>query len=640
MQNLPYNPEKTYALLLGVGKRTDDAEAMAITAQDAQKMAEELEKRCAIPSANIKTLTNEASHKVGFITALDALIETTQTNPADMVWIYFSGHGGIHDNQYYLICHDTNANDIPRTALLGTDFVQKLQAIQSDKMLILLDCCHAGGITTQGIQRVDIPFEAGDFLKSKPNRVVLTASHASQVSYLSKPVSIFTYVLVEGLAGLGLEGEDKAVTIFDLAMYVRERVYPLSELKQQPQLNVLEDSHTTNFTVAYYPNGKPSELPFDKAFRLLGANDKEINTKILPSKDTNYRTKFEWLMNSEAKIEGNKNIVVQNVSDSVITINVNGENIEIKKELFEIKELLKQQNAQTLIKELLKQQNAQTFQIADKIYNIENINEANFKSIIGQSSDYNKGIILHSIREYFVNKFFSKVSSDYNKGIILHCIPRKMQLHNLHRCIIRVAFDKEKILKDLPSFVGDVVIKKDVRVGEKMEVVFVENDYFSINQVNNPIQIIDSYSLTEWNFYVKPLKLGRFPLTFKISVILSNGSKEVVLTESIEVITETVPESMVFEVSNLESKEDKSQNASNFEIDFNAIDDAYNNSDFATILDILGEYFKKKPNPQYGILRDTIENYLNQGLMPPIANRQGLKVLINKLKKELGVSNL
>jgi uncharacterized caspase-like protein len=403
MQNLPYNPEKTYALLLGVGKRADDAEAMTITAQDAQKMAEELEKRCAIPSANIKVLTNEATHKDSFINALDALIETTQTNPSDMVWIYFSGHGGIHDNQYYLICHDTNSTDIPNTALLGTDFVQKLQAIQCDKMLILLDCCHAGGITTQGIQRVDIPFEKDDFLKSKPNRVVLTASHASQVSYLSKPVSIFTYVLVEGLAGLGLEGEDKAVTIFDLAMYVRERVYPLSELEQQPQLNVLEDSLTTNFAVAYYPNGKPSEPPFDKAFRLLGANDKEINTQVLPQRDKNYRTKFEWLMKSDAKIQGNKNIVVQNVSDSTITINVNGEMKEIQKQFSEFMEFIKKLDI-----------NTRTIQVADKIYNIGYINEANFDSItsqnnITQTTQTNNMIDWQQISDWIDENAYSKV---------------------------------------------------------------------------------------------------------------------------------------------------------------------------------------------------------------------------------------
>jgi hypothetical protein len=448
-----HHPEKTHALLIGVGKRPDDSEAMAITADDAQKMTDELQKRCGLLPANIHLLQNQEANKANFIASLDALIQKTKDSPAAMVWLYFSGHGCVtQDKKYYLICNDTLKEDIANTALLGTDLVQKLQAMQTDKMLILLDCCHAGGITTQGLQMTDVPFEAEDFLKSKPNRVVLTASHAEQVSFVSKPVSLFTYALIEGLAGKYFQSGDKSVTIFDLAMYIRERVFPLSKLKQQPQLNVLEDSHTGNFTLAHYPDGKPTELPFDTAFKLLDSDGKSLDTETPTEKDVEYRQKYQWLMKNEVNIDGDGNIVTT-LNGQNITINNNASD----KDLLEI---LKQQQSQfgDLIQLLKNQQNPVLQQTAERIQQLQQ-NKADANTATSTSSA----------------------------------------------------------------------------------------------------------------------------------------------------------------------------------IDFKAVEEAYNNSDFVTVLDILGEYHKHSPNPQFAQLRNTLEYYLNNGQMPPPASAQGLKVYINNLKRKLGV---
>jgi hypothetical protein len=68
--------------------------------------------------------------------------------------------------------------------------------------------------------------------------------------------------------------------------------------------------------------------------------------------------------------------------------------------------------------------------------------------------------------------------------------------------------------------------------------------------------------------------------------------------------------------------------------DFTAIQNAFNQADYPTVIELLDEYFGDKPTPQYSTLKQTIEHYLNQALMPPPANLQGLKMLINKLKKQ------
>lgn len=67
----------------------------------------------------------------------------------------------------------------------------------------------------------------------------------------------------------------------------------------------------------------------------------------------------------------NPNIKIEKVNDNTITVNVNGQVVELPK------------NLNALI-EFLQKQQSQTFQTADKIYNIESIGEANFNFIIQQ----------------------------------------------------------------------------------------------------------------------------------------------------------------------------------------------------------------------------------------------------------------
>lgn len=138
------------------------------------------------------------------------------------------------------------------------------------------------------------------------------------------------------------------------------------------------------------------------------------------------------------------------------------------------------------------------------------------------------------------------------KGMLLHSLPNKMQLHNLHRCIIRVAFDKETILKDLPNLKDGVIIKEDIRVSNKMEVIFHKSPYFEITELTKPVQIVEPFSMTQWDFDIRPYMLGQFPLSFIVSVILPEGVKELVTTIQVMVVIEPVGAAMEFVVSTLD----------------------------------------------------------------------------------------
>lgn len=70
-------------------------------------------------------------------------------------------------------------------------------------------------------------------------------------------------------------------------------------------------------------------------------------------------------MDHQSNIQGNENVVIQGVTGSTITVNINGEVSEIHNQLTELKELLKKQHVSNITYE-------------NKVYNINHINEANF----------------------------------------------------------------------------------------------------------------------------------------------------------------------------------------------------------------------------------------------------------------------
>lgn len=63
------------------------------------------------------------------------------------------------------------------------------------------------------------------------------------------------------------------------------------------------------------------------------------------------------------------------------------------------------------------------------------------------------------------------------------------------------------------------------------------------------------------------------------------------------------------------------------------VEEALRQSDYAAVLALLDAYFDSQPTPQYSALRQTVLHYLSQGLLPPPATLQGLKMLINECKR-------
>ncbi|MCC7503822.1 MAG: hypothetical protein IT259_00920 [Saprospiraceae bacterium] len=132
------------------------------------------------------------------------------------------------------------------------------------------------------------------------------------------------------------------------------------------------------------------------------------------------------------------------------------------------------------------------------------------------------------------------------RGEIIYRIPDRMQHQHEEKCIVRLAWVLEHLLKDWEKTA--VAVVKNIRMAEIMVVYLLnvdERNPFAIRTVSEPVQFVDKDDYTEWVFYLKPLLIGSFPLVLRVSVIeMINGreiKKDIVLEEQIIVVSEEVP---------------------------------------------------------------------------------------------------
>jgi hypothetical protein len=256
--------EHGHALVIGVGadlpNTVDDAVGLADILTDGG--------RCAYPSSQVQLLTKEGATRDGILAALDKLSQATSDEST--VIVYFSGHGyrvaSSTGEFYYLLPYGYELAQLYQTAISGTDFAGRLRAIPAQKLLLLLDCCHAGGVGEAkapglGLTKSPLPPAAQELLAEGSGRVLVASSQEDELSYAGKPYSAFTLALIEALSGIGASKDDGYVRVADLALHARQVVPGRTRGRQHP---ILHFEQADNFVLAFYAGGekKLKGLPF------------------------------------------------------------------------------------------------------------------------------------------------------------------------------------------------------------------------------------------------------------------------------------------------------------------------------------------------------------------------------------------
>lgn len=278
-----------YALLIGVHENSVPRLALPGVANDIDLLRQVLvhPQRCAYPEDHIKTVAGQDATQDGILDGLEWLGARIQDDPEATVVIYYSGHGWrdevTNPPGFYFIPYDIEEARIRRTALRASDFAGYIADMHPRCLLVLLDCCHAGGMGVKGAplslpQRYVSAALAPDALmlgasatvqagaKSLSSaslaqgqgRAVLSASTGTQPSYLRADgkTSIFTYHLVEALTGHARpQAGAHEVLVSDVMSYVYRRV-PQSARADRQADQTPDFQVNGNFPVALLLGGK------------------------------------------------------------------------------------------------------------------------------------------------------------------------------------------------------------------------------------------------------------------------------------------------------------------------------------------------------------------------------------------------
>ena len=144
-----------YALLIGVDQNQVPGWELPPVAQDVAALHNVLAhpERCAYPPDHVRRVCGPDATLTGILDGLDWLQAAVQADPEATAVLYYSGHGWRDlsaPDHYYLVPYDAREDRLRFTALRAADLQARIAALRPQRLLVLLDCCHAAGLSVKG----------------------------------------------------------------------------------------------------------------------------------------------------------------------------------------------------------------------------------------------------------------------------------------------------------------------------------------------------------------------------------------------------------------------------------------------------------------------------------------------------------
>ncbi|MDJ0516372.1 MAG: caspase family protein [Trichodesmium sp. MO_231.B1] len=273
-----------YALLIGVGESAYKPLSLPVTVKDTQAIYAALidPELCAYSENKIRVLNNKEATKNNILEGLKWLQESASADKEATIFVYYSGHGWLSkdDNRYYLLQHDIKVRKMPASALSAEVFTEALRQISAERLLVVIDSCHAAGMATskdpeeivREVEKLDAELfdDFDDFKRVSPSkglveqlkqgkgRVVFTSSRGEEKSWIHPEglYSIYTNHFLEALQGAANKSGDTEVKLSNLMNHlskvVPESVRKFYQREQTPNF----DMATEDFVIAKLMGGK------------------------------------------------------------------------------------------------------------------------------------------------------------------------------------------------------------------------------------------------------------------------------------------------------------------------------------------------------------------------------------------------
>jgi hypothetical protein len=260
---------KGHALIIGIANYPHVSKLPETVLKDAQDVADLLrsESYCGYVPTHIKLLCDAQATVDSIRQGLSHLAQAT--GPHDTAIIFFSGHGGRvesgPDTGTYLLPFDCDPTRLRETAISSEQLTTKLASIQAQRLVVLLDACHAGGVgelkALDPVHAMKAGFDEKTYsaLAQGIGRVVMASSRANEPSRILNGMSnsLFTDSLLEALRGAAPTHGDGFVRVFDVFHYVSDEVP--TKAPQHPIFKAQDLEN--NFPLALHLGGKQPTIP-------------------------------------------------------------------------------------------------------------------------------------------------------------------------------------------------------------------------------------------------------------------------------------------------------------------------------------------------------------------------------------------
>jgi hypothetical protein len=200
---------RVFAIMVGISDYGDQANNLPYTDEDAEKLAETLDREGVLNASSV-VLTNADATVAGVRRAFTSVAR--EAGPDDMFLFFFSGHGSQEDSVTSAQEPDGRTESIILRdgEITDQEMARLFNSLDTRLSLLVLDSCFSGGFARNVVDR---PGVMGLF-SSEEDLTSAVADKFEAGGYLS-------HFLRAGLAGDGDGDGDGAVTAGELATYLR-----------------------------------------------------------------------------------------------------------------------------------------------------------------------------------------------------------------------------------------------------------------------------------------------------------------------------------------------------------------------------------------------------------------------------------
>ena len=240
------------ALLIGVATyKSNDIQDLPFCLNDISAIEETFNRVIKIPKKNIHVLSKNTS-RIEILKKLNQI--NLLSSSADLLLLYFTGHGASISGNGYLIPSDTELTMINDTAIPIKRFQELLIGSSAKNKILIIDSCFSG--INLGKQTTVESFIEDLVQLTSMGWTIISSSKGNEVSHFieEKEMSVFSYYLNEALLEQASKITEKTeLTVDEIVNTVTKKVAEWSLISNIVQTPTIKSERIGKFGIQIFP---------------------------------------------------------------------------------------------------------------------------------------------------------------------------------------------------------------------------------------------------------------------------------------------------------------------------------------------------------------------------------------------------